>query len=512
MIFTLSEVAEILGSPPPASGDLRVTGYSIDSRTIKPGELFFAVRGKRLDGHDYVKAAFDTGGIAAVVASDRAVDFPGKLRSSLLAVREPLAALQKLAATARRRWGRPVVAVTGSMGKTTTKQMIAALLRTRYKVLENEGNLNNHFGLPLSLLRLEPETEVGVFELGMSGPGEIRLLAELAAPEVGVVTNVGPVHLEFFPDVEAIARAKFELIETLGNHAWAVLNADDPRVSRFGERMGGRFLTFGIAHPADLRAESLSPNGSGGWAFTVSQSAAFSRALGAVREPLCRGSQITAKVMPKRSSTNDAATAQFHLPLLGQHNVLNALAALETASLLGLSPSSFQEAVAGLRPSRMRGDLVKLANGALVVNDCYNSSPEALEAMLMSVASLPARRRIAVLGGMFELGPSAQALHEQCGARVAELGFDYLVTVGDEARGLARGAQERGFLAARHLHLDSPDEAGKWLKDHLLEGDAVLLKASRGVHLEKVWDHLGSMAVTASEATGAEHRRGQVSV
>ncbi|MGH9786641.1 MAG: UDP-N-acetylmuramoyl-tripeptide--D-alanyl-D-alanine ligase, partial [Terriglobia bacterium] len=255
MTFTLQEIADTLGSPPPALGGCRVAGYSIDSRTLRPGELFFAVRGRRLDGHDYVIAALAAGAAAAVAAADRVNDFPVEVRPRLLPVREPLEALQKLAAAARRRWGGPVAAVTGSMGKTTTKQMIAALLRTRYRVLENEGNLNNHFGVPLSLLRLEPETEVGVFELAMSGPGEIRLLAEMAAPDVGVVTNVGPVHLEFFPDVEAIARAKFELIETLGERAWAVLNADDPRVSRFGERMAGRTLRFGISHPADLRAE-----------------------------------------------------------------------------------------------------------------------------------------------------------------------------------------------------------------------------------------------------------------
>ena len=485
MTFTLHEIADILGSPPPASGDRRVTGYSIDSRTLRPGELFFAVRGRRLDGHDYVGAALAAGAAAAVVDGGKMTDFPAEARPRLLAVREPLEALQKLAAAARRRWGGPVVAVTGSMGKTTTKEMIAALLRTRYRVLENEGNLNNHFGVPLSLLRLEPETEVGVFELAMSGPGEIRLLAELAAPEVGVVTNVGPVHLEFFPDVEAIARAKFELIETLGERAWAVLNADDPRVSRFGERMDGRVLYFGISRPADLRAEGLSPNGSGGWAFTVSRSAACSKALGAVEAPSCGGDKI--------SPPGDLAAVRVHLPLLGQHNVLNALAALATAFLLGLSPASLQEAVAGLRPARMRGDVVKLDNGALVVNDCYNSSPQALEAMLASVASLPARRRIAVLGGMFELGPSAEALHAQCGARVAELGFDLLITVGAEARGLALGALGRGFPGSRHVHLDSPEDAGIWLKEKIVDGDVVLLKASRGVHLERVWEELGSL-------------------
>jgi len=497
MTFTLTDIVDILGSAPPAAGDRRVTGYSIDSRTLQPGELFFAVRGRRLDGHDYVMAALQAGAAAAVVDGSRMADFPAEARPRLLAVRDSLEALQDLAAAARRRWGGPLVAVTGSMGKTTTKQMIAALLRTRYRVLENEGNLNNQFGLPLSLLRLELETEVGVFELAMSGPGEIRLLAELAAPDVGVVTNVGPVHLEFFPDIEAIARAKFELIETLGERTWAVLNADDPRVSRFGERMPGRTLSFGILHPADLRAESLSPNGNGGWGFTVSCSATGSKAFGAVKAPSGRG---------HRSPAMDSAAVRFHLPLLGQHNVLNALAALATGSLFGIPLSSLREAVADLRPAPMRGEVVKLAHGALVVNDCYNSSPLALEAMLTGVASLPARRRIAVLGGMFELGPSAEALNAQCGARVAELGFDLLVTVGAESLPLAYGAVARSFPPGRCIHLESSEDAGNWLRENLVEGDVVLLKASRAVHLEKAWEQLEPLRLPVYQGAGSGPR------
>ncbi len=482
MIFTLSEIAEILQGawPQPSSGC--VSGYSIDSRTVHSGELFFAVQGKRLDGHDYVTKALAAGAAAAVIASARRNDYPEELRPKLLGVPDTLGALQQLAAAARRRWGGPLVAVTGSMGKTTTKQMIAALLGTRFRVLENEGNLNNQFGLPLSLLRLQPETEAGVFELAMSAPGEIRLLAELAAPDVGVVTNVGPVHLEFFPDVEAIARAKFELIETLGERAWAVLNADDSRVARFGERMADRALYFGTSPAAEFRAQELSPNGQGGWAFTLS-AAIPPAAFGAVRAISSR----------KDSDPGSSSQSRFHLPLVGRHNVLNALAALATGCLFGISPEELTEGVAKLRPGFLRGEVVRLTNGALVVNDCYNSSPPALEAMLAAVQSLPARRRIAVLGAMLELGPGGAALHAQCGARVAELGFDRLITVAPEADAIAEGALSGGLPAARCLRVQSPEEAGNWLRNQMREGDVVLLKASRAVHLERAWEPLAPL-------------------
>jgi UDP-N-acetylmuramoyl-tripeptide--D-alanyl-D-alanine ligase len=495
MTFTLAEIAAILHCPPPSPSDCQAHGYSIDSRTLRPGDLFFAIGGRNLDGHHYVAQALDAGAVAAVIAADRRNEFPAAARPRLLGVPNPLEALQRLAAAARRRWGGPLVAVTGSMGKTTTKQMIAALLRTRYRVLENEGNLNNHFGLPLSLLRLEPETEVGVFELAMSAPGEIRLLASLAAPDLGVVTNVGPVHLEFFPDVDAIARAKYELIETLGERAWAVLNADDPRVARFGDRMPGRAVYFGTTGSAGFRAEELSPNGNGGWAFRVS-TALPEAAFGAVRTPAGLG----------ESASGRCSDVRFCLPLLGRHNVLNALAALSTGYLFGIPPSALKDAVSGLRPGFMRGEIVRLSNGASIVNDCYNANPSALEAMLEAVQALPADRRIAVLGGMLELGPAAESLHARCGARLAELGFDWLVTVGDEARAIAQGALSHGYPAERAIHVASPQDAGVWLCSELRERDLVLLKASRAVHLESAWERLAPLRPVEADVSGAKRQ------
>ncbi len=487
MQLMLGDIATVLDSPATFAPEQRVEGYSIDSRTLKPGELFFAVRGERLDGHDYVLPALAAGAAGAVVDASRLGGFPNRAQTKLLPVPDTLGALQKLAAEVRRRWAGPLVAVTGSAGKTTTKQTIAALLGTRYRVLESERNLNNHFGLPLSLLRLTPETEAGVFELGMSAPGEIRLLGKLAAPDVGVVTNVGAVHLEFFPDVEAIAQAKFELIETLGPDAWAVLNADDPRVRAFGDKIPGRVLSFGISPLAQFRACDLEPSPDGGFLFTLPEKSYERVPCGVVRR---------AKFAGNGSGNGAPRDVRFYLPLIGRHNILNVLAALAVCYAFGIPPPSLQKVVASLRPASMRGEMVRLANGALVVNDCYNSNPEALGTMLESVTSLPARRRFAVLGGMMELGPASQTLHHQCGRRVSELGFDGLFTVGDLASGFAEGAREAGMASRAVSQFDSPEQAAACLRELLGEGDVVLLKGSRAVHLEKIWEALEPLAAS----------------
>ena len=493
MQLTLGEIAAIMQATPPASAGLRVTGYAIDSRTIRPGELFFAVRGQRLDGHDYVTAALASGAAAAVVSADRMAAFASAAQSKLLAVPDPLVALQSLAAGVRRQWGGPVVAITGSTGKTTTKQMIAALLRTKYRVLENTGNLNNQFGLPLSLLRLSPDTEIGVFELGMSAPGEIRLLASLAKPHVGVVTNVSAAHLEFFPNVQAIARAKCELIDALGAEDWAVLNADDARVASFGRRCHGHVLYYGWGPSADLRADEVQPGADGGYCFRLPPPTDRGITPGAA----WKGQRATAPLV------NTPSNVRFHLPLIGRHNVSNVLAALGVAYLFGMRPPTLVEAVSGLRAASQRGEVVRLANGVLVVNDCYNSSPAALEAMLTAVAEMPARRRLAVLGGMMELGPTSEQLHYRCGHRLAELGYVGLITVGTKARPLAAGAQAAGLPAASMAHCATPEEAGELLCEWVEPGDVVLLKASRAVHLERIWERLGTCGDAAPEEIAA---------
>jgi len=445
MRLPLGRIAEFIGAAGEFDAAAVASGYSIDSRTIAPGELYFAVKGERLDGHDFVGQALASGAVAAVVQRDRAAHYGDQHR--LLAVAEPLAALQRLGTAVRRLWGKRLIAVTGSTGKTTTKEAIARVLGTRLRVLRSEGNLNNHFGLPLQLLRLEPEHEIAVLEIGMNHAGEIRALAGIAHHDVAVVTNVGPVHLEFFDSVAAIARAKYELIETLHAGGTAVLNADDPYVSQFGRDFRGKVVTFGIERAADVRAENVEDRGLGGSAFDL----------------VAGGCQ--------QSVT---------LPLLGRHNVYNALAAAAVGVEAGIAPSEAATALAALAPQDKRGQLTEVA-GATVVNDCYNSNPKALAAMVSSFARLPARRRIVVAGEMLELGATGPALHRQCGAAIAQHGIDVLLGVRGAARQMVEGARAAGMAAE---FVETPQQAGEWLAREVRPGDAVLLKASRGVKLE----------------------------
>ncbi|MGA1985725.1 MAG: UDP-N-acetylmuramoyl-tripeptide--D-alanyl-D-alanine ligase, partial [Candidatus Sulfotelmatobacter sp.] len=263
----MAKIAEFVSAAGEFPREEVAQAYSIDSRTIGPGQLFFAVKGERLDGHDFVGAALEQGAAAAVVRKDQLNHYPDKSR--LLAVDDTLVALQTLATAVRKVWGKPLVGVTGSAGKTTTKEAIAHVLGARFRVLKSEGNFNNHFGLPLMLLKLEPEHDVAVIEMGMSHAGEIRALAKIAQPEIGVVTNVAPVHLEFFDSVAGIARAKYELIESLPAGGTAVLNADDEYVSQFGRDFKGKVITYGTRATADIRAENVQTRGAEGSEFDV---------------------------------------------------------------------------------------------------------------------------------------------------------------------------------------------------------------------------------------------------
>ncbi len=421
-------------------------GYSIDSRTVGPGELFFAVKGERLDGHDYVVAALEKGAAAAVVRKDQLHRYPDKTR--LLAVDDTLVALQTLATAVRKVWGKPLVGVTGSAGKTTTKEAIAHVLAARFRVLKSEGNFNNHFGLPLMLLKLEPEHDVAVIEMGMSHAGEIRALAKIARPDIGVVTNVAPVHLEFFDSIAGIARAKYELIESLPATGIAVLNADDEYVSQFGRDFKGKVVTYGTRETADVRAENVDSRGPEGSEFDV--------LLDGVRE-------------------------HARWPLVGEHNILNALAAVAVGVARGLNPSEAVGALATLAPPDKRGQVLQLGN-ITVINDCYNSNPKALHAMVDALAAMKAGRRIVVAGEMLELGPAGEQMHHAAGQHMAEKKIGVLLGVRGLAQAMVDGARQAG---AEALFVATPEEAGEWLARETRDGDIVLLKASRGVKLEK---------------------------
>jgi UDP-N-acetylmuramoyl-tripeptide--D-alanyl-D-alanine ligase len=451
MKLTLARIAEFVSSSGEFAPEEVAQGYSIDSRTVGPGQLFFAVKGERLDGHDFVEQALGKGASAAVVRKDQLGRYPEKTR--LLAVEDTLVALQTLATAVRKVWGKPLVAVTGSAGKTTTKEAIAHVLSARFRVLKSEGNFNNHFGLPLMLLKLEPEYDVAVIEMGMSHAGEIRALAKIAQPEIGVVTNVAPVHLEFFDSLAGIARAKYELVESLPIGGAAVLNADDEYVSQFGRDFKGKVVMYGTRATADVRAEKIQSKGKEGAEFDV--------VIGSVRE-------------------------HAKLPLVGEHNVLNALAAVAVGLERGLKPSEAVGALATLAAADKRGQVLQVGN-ITVINDCYNSNPKALEAMVDALSTMAAKRRIVVAGEMLELGPAGEEMHRRAGQHVAEKKIDVLLGVRGLAQAMVEGARQSG---ARAEFVASPEEAGEWLAREACEGDVVLLKASRGVKLEEaleVW-------------------------
>jgi UDP-N-acetylmuramoyl-tripeptide--D-alanyl-D-alanine ligase len=421
-------------------------GYSIDSRTIQAGELFFAVKGERLDGHDYVHQALERGAVSAVVQKDQLARYP--VKTCLLAVDDTLVALQTLATAVRRLWGKPLVGITGSVGKTTTKEAIAHVLGSRFRVLKSEGNFNNHFGLPLMLLKLEPEHEIAVIEMGMSHAGEIAALAKIAQPEIGVVTVVAPVHLEYFDSIAGIARAKYELIESLPPGGTAVLNADDEYVSSFGRNFKGRVILFGTHRPANVRAENVESRGAEGSAFDV---------------------------------VVDGVRQRANLPLVGAHNVTNALAAVAVGLERGIPLPEIVAALATVTTADKRGQVVQVGN-IKVVNDCYNSNPKALAAMVDALAAMPATRRIVVAGEMLELGPTGDEMHRCAGRHVAEKKIDVLLGVRGLAQAMVDAAKSAGMRAE---FVATPEEAGEWLARETRDGDVVLLKASRGVKLEK---------------------------
>ena len=446
MKLTLAKIAEFISAEGDFSREEVAQAYSIDSRTVGKGELFFAVRGERLDGHDFVDAALERGALVAVVRKDQWHRYSWTDR--VLVVDDTLVALQTLATAVRKVWGKPLVGVTGSAGKTTTKETIAHVLASKFRVLKSEGNFNNHFGLPLMLLKLEPEHDVAVIEMGMSHAGEIRALAKIAQPEIGVVTNVAPVHLEFFDSLAGIARAKYELIESLPLTGTAVLNADDEYVSQFGRDFNGKVVRYGINATADVRAENIRARGAEGSEFDV--------VIASTRE-------------------------HARLPLVGEHNVLNALAAVAVGLARGLNLSQAASALATLVPADKRGQVLQLGN-ITVINDCYNSNPKALNAMVDALAAMPAKRRIVIAGEMLELGPAGEEMHRTAGEHAAGKKIDVVIGVRGLAQALVEGAGKSG---ARAEFVATPEEAGEWLAREGRDGDVVLLKASRGVKLEK---------------------------
>ncbi len=459
MKLTLGQIADWIHAEGDFDDALEAVGYSIDSRSIGAGKLFFAVKGERVDGHDYVEKALADGAVAAVVSMRWLA--PARVDEARL-LRVPdedeacvLYAMQRLAQQVRQVWGKRVIGVTGSAGKTTTKECIAQVLGSRFKVLKTEGNLNNHFGVPLTLLRLEPEHDVAVIEMGMNHAGEIAALAKIAAPNWGVVSNVGMAHAEFFADgIEGIARAKKELVDALPADGVAFLNDDDARVRLFGDGLPVKTVLYGTSASADIRAVDIKEHGLGGTDFV-------------------RVGPGLVPAIPTRFPV--------HLRLPGRHNVLNALAAFAVGREAGVEVSDAVAAIERLRPSEKRGDVIAW-RGAEIVNDTYNSNPQALLSMIAALRNTPAERRILVAGEMLELGDEGPALHAACGAAAAEAGVDVVVGVRGLALELVAAARAGGVEA---VFVETAQEAGAWLRENLRAGDVALLKASRGVRLEQ---------------------------
>jgi len=441
MNLALPEVASEVGSPPSSFPALPVSGWSIDSRTVQPGDVFVALHGPNHDGHAFLEEAFRRGAVAAVV--DRPVEATGPV----LRVDDTLIALQVMAAHARLRWGGKLIAVTGSAGKTTTKEIIAHLLGAVMPVGKSAGNLNNHIGLPLSILRLAPDTRVAVVEIGMNHAGEIRRLASIAKPDIGVITNVGHAHVEFFDSIEGTAVAKRELIESLPPDGVAVLNADDSRVVRFREVHPGRTITFGLSPAAEVHAEMVEYR-PGGVRFRLGDS------------------------------------LWIEAPLEGIHGVLNLLAGIAVAGLFDIEPHRLVEAARSIEKDPGRGRRLT-HRGITVLDDCYNSNPEAAQRMLELLRAEPARRRIAVLGEMLELGRWSESLHREVGRHVALCGIHMLIGIRGAACHIVDEAVKAGLPRGAAFFFDDPAEAGDFLRGEACAGDAVLFKGSRGTRVEK---------------------------
>ena len=441
--------------PSVASGaSVGFTACAIDSRSLTGGELFVPLPGANADGHAFIAAALAAG--AAGSLARRGWNGPAAVAASgkpVVEVDDPLVALQTLGAHCRERADLPVVAVTGSNGKTTTKEMIAAILATGRRVHKNVGNLNNHIGVPLTLTWLRPEHEVLVVEMGMSAPGEIATLAAIARPGIGVLTNAGPAHLEQLGSLEAVARAKSELAEALPQSGLLVLNADDPLLWPMNRNRSVRKRSYGLDNAeADLRPTRVVQTATGGTRFAL------------------------------------PGGPDVQLALLGRHNVRNALAALLVGDEFGVPRAAAADALAAMEPPKHRLQLLQ-AGGISVLDDVYNANPSSMAEALALLGTIETRgARRAVLGDMLELGPTAEALHEETGRRVPS--DAWLYAAGSFAAALGRGASAAGVPAARIRRFDDVPAMAAAVRADARPGDLVLVKGSRGMRLERVVEAL----------------------
>jgi UDP-N-acetylmuramoyl-tripeptide--D-alanyl-D-alanine ligase len=486
--WTAGQVAEALGValPPQLAALAGMAGVSIDSRTVQSGELFVAIHGASHDGHGFVANALDRGAVAAVVARNHASEYSSEIAGKLFIVDDTLEALHQLASRACEIWraakaGRRIGGVAGSVGKTTTKEIFAALLGSRMRVLKTQGNLNNEYGLPLTLLQLTDEHDAAVIEMGMSHAGELARLTKIAKPDVGVITRIAVEHLEFFASIDEIALAERELIENLPwPAAAAVLNAADERVVKMKEVAHGEVIWFDgtgtrANHTqAQFRAEQIEERGVAGTSFDF--------------------------VWPQGRKRLD-------LPFIGRHNVMNAVAALAAASVWGIGAAEAAEIFPDLVPADKRGEVVPFTAGFTVINDSYNSSPTALDAVAQLLATTPGyTRRILAAGEMRELGGSSADLHRDCGRVVAALKtIDWLIGVNGDAAELIGAAVAAGYPKERTKFFADSNDAAQFFAGFVERGDLLLLKGSRGVKMERILDAIDAGHARVNPKTSASN-------
>lgn len=447
--LTFREIAEMTGGELVAGGDLTATSVVIDSREVKPDSVFFAIQGDRLDGHQFVPKALELA-IGAVVR-----DVPKEIPAgrAIVRVEDTTVALQQLARSIRLKFPFTLIGITGSAGKTTTKEMIATLIGTELETFKSWGNFNNHIGCPLCLANTPADAEVVVSEMGMNHAGEIAALAKLTEPDIGVYTNIQPVHLEFFGTIEKIAAAKRELLENVKKDGSIVVNFDNEHVRRISVGFEGQTVTYGVESvDVHYRATAIEDLGYRGTKFVL----------------VAEGDERT-----------------FELSLPGQHNLENLLAAIATARLVGISWDGIQEGVAALKPAYHRGVIVEW-NGATLYDDTYNSNPYAAgRALELLAKATDAKRRVAILGDMLELGEDELKFHHDVGAAISA-NVDVLIGVGRRSKALLEGAESAGFSKDRLHHFEDSAAAAVFARDFLQPGDFVLLKGSRGIGLDKI--------------------------
>jgi UDP-N-acetylmuramoyl-tripeptide--D-alanyl-D-alanine ligase len=446
--LTFTQLADMIGGTVIQGGDAVSSTVVIDSREVKPDSVFFAITGDRLDGHQFLPQALQTarGAVVTRVPENVPAD------KGIVQVDDTTVALQRLSTSIRQRYPFLLIGITGSAGKTTTKEMIGTLIATERRTWKSWGNFNNLIGAPLCVDNTPDDAEVVISEMGMNHAGEIAQIAGWTRPDIGVYTNIAPVHIEFFGTIEGIAAAKRELLENLAPNGTVIVNNDNEHVVRISQGFAGKIVTYGIEHDADYRARDIRERGLLGTRFTLDA---------------------------------EDTTRELELVLPGRHNLDNLLAAIATARAAGISWEGIERGVAEVKPAYHRGVIIPLANGATIYDDTYNSNPYALARTLALMAQADVKgRRIAVIGDMLELGEQELQFHRDSGKGIPRA-IDVVIGVGKRAPSLLEGTRAAGFADdALHHFADAP-AAGEFLKTFIREGDLVLIKGSRGVGLDK---------------------------